>query len=102
MNPVYKALADPTRRKILELLRDRDLSAGEIAAQFDLAKPTLSGHFAVLKAADLIQSDKVGTTIMYHLNISVLEEALLSLMNTFNLLNSHAVSPTASIGDSHE
>jgi ArsR family transcriptional regulator, arsenate/arsenite/antimonite-responsive transcriptional repressor len=99
MNSVYKALADPTRRKILELLRDHDLSAGEIAAQFDLAKPTLSGHFAILKAADLIQADKVGTTIMYHLNISVLEEALLSLMNTFNLRNSH---PISSIGDTHE
>lgn len=85
MNSVYKALADPTRRKILELLRDRDLSAGEIATHFDLAKPTLSGHFAVLKTADLIQADKVGTTITYHLNISVLEEALLSLINTFNL-----------------
>jgi ArsR family transcriptional regulator, arsenate/arsenite/antimonite-responsive transcriptional repressor len=85
MNSIYRALADPTRRKILELLRDRDLSAGEIAAHFDLAKPTLSGHFAILKAADLIQADKVGTTIMYHLNVSVLEEALLSLMNTFNL-----------------
>jgi DNA-binding transcriptional ArsR family regulator len=85
MNSVYKALADPTRRKILELLRDRDLSAGEIAAHFDLAKPTLSGHFAVLKSADLIQADKVGTTITYHLNISVLEEALLPLINTFNL-----------------
>ncbi|MGF1567118.1 MAG: autorepressor SdpR family transcription factor [Nodosilinea sp.] len=85
MNNVYKALADPTRRKILELLYARDLSAGEIATHFKLAKPTLSGHFAVLKAADLIQADKVGTTIIYHLNLSVLEEALLSLMNTFNL-----------------
>ena len=99
MNSVYKALADPTRRKILELLRDRDLSAGEIAAHFDLAKPTLSGHFAVLKAADLIQADKVGTTITYHLNTSVLEEALLSLMNTFRLPISQ---PISSIGHSHE
>lgn len=85
MNLVYKALADPTRRKILELLRERDLSAGEIASHFSLAKPTLSGHFSILKAAELIQADKVGTTVIYHLNISVLEEALLSLMNTFNL-----------------
>lgn len=99
MNSVYKALADPTRRKILELLRDRDLSAGEIATHFNLAKPTLSGHFSVLKAADLIQADKVGTTITYHLNISVLEEALLSLMNTFNLPNAYLIS---SIRDSHE
>jgi ArsR family transcriptional regulator, arsenate/arsenite/antimonite-responsive transcriptional repressor len=85
MNAVYKALADPTRRKILELLRDRDLSAGEIAAHFDLAKPTLSGHFALLKAADLIHADKVGTTIIYHLNSSVLEDALLALINQFKL-----------------
>jgi ArsR family transcriptional regulator, arsenate/arsenite/antimonite-responsive transcriptional repressor len=92
MNAIYKALADPTRRKILELLRDRDLSAGEIAAHFNLAKPTLSGHFAILKAADLIQADKVGTTITYRLNISVLEEALLSLMNTFNLPHPRSVS----------
>ena len=99
MNSIYKALADPTRRKILELLRDRDLTAGEIAAHFELSKPTLSGHFAVLKAADLVQADKVGTTITYHLNISVLEEALLSLLNTFNLPSSQ---PFPSVDNSHE
>jgi ArsR family transcriptional regulator len=99
MNSVYKALADPTRREILALLRDRDLSAGEIAAHFELSKPTLSGHFAVLKAADLIQADKVGTTITYHLNISVLEEALLSLIDIFNLPGLQSFS---SLGDSRE
>jgi ArsR family transcriptional regulator, arsenate/arsenite/antimonite-responsive transcriptional repressor len=99
MNLVYKALADPTRRKILELLRDRDLSAGEIAAHFHLAKPTLSGHFAILKAADLVQADKVGTTVIYHLNVSVLEEALLSLMSVFNLPSPQ---PYSSMGDSRE
>lgn len=80
-NDVFKALADPTRRQILELLRDGDLTASELADQFDLAKPTLSGHFAVLKAAGLIQGDKRGTTITYHLNASLLEEALLGLLN---------------------
>jgi DNA-binding transcriptional ArsR family regulator len=85
MNGVYKALADPTRRRILELLRRRDMTAGELADQFDLAKPTLSGHFAVLREADLIQADKVATTITYRLNVSVLEEALLALMTTFKL-----------------
>lgn len=85
MNEVYKALADPTRRRILELLRDRPLSAGEIAAHFNLAKPTLSGHFTVLKNVDLIQADKEGTTITYHLNVSVLEDALLALMSAFKL-----------------
>jgi DNA-binding transcriptional ArsR family regulator len=85
MNEVYKALSDPTRRRILELLRRRDMTAGELADQFDLAKPTLSGHFQVLKEADLIQADKVATTITYRLNVSVLEEALLALMNSFKL-----------------
>lgn len=85
MNDIYKALADPTRRRILELLRDRDLTAGELASHFNLAKPTLSGHFAVLREADLIQSDKVGTTITYHLNLSVLEESLLTLIDAFGI-----------------
>jgi DNA-binding transcriptional ArsR family regulator len=85
MSAVYKALADPTRRRILELLRERAMTAGEIAGHFDLAKPTLSGHFAVLKAADLIDAEKSGTTILYRLNLSVLEEALMSLIDTFQL-----------------
>jgi ArsR family transcriptional regulator len=85
MNNVYRALADPTRRKILVLLRQRDMTAGDIAEHFDLAKSTLSRHFAVLKQADLIQGDKVNTSIIYHLNVSVLEEALLLLMNAFKL-----------------
>ncbi len=85
MNKVYKALSDPTRRKILELLRRRDLTAGELAEHFHLTKPTLSKHFSVLREADLIQGDKVGTTITYRLNVSVLEEALLALMNAFNI-----------------
>ncbi|MCC6142302.1 MAG: winged helix-turn-helix transcriptional regulator [Candidatus Hydrogenedentes bacterium] len=85
MNAVYKALADPTRRKILELLRDKDRSAGELAEHFALAKPTLSKHFAVLREADLIQGDKAGTTITYRLNVTVLEEALMALMNTMRI-----------------
>lgn len=85
MNRVYQALSDPTRRKILQLLRERDMTAGEIARHFPQAKATLSRHFAVLKEADLIQGEKVGTTITYRLNVSVLEEALLSLMETFHL-----------------
>ncbi|HEY3416083.1 MAG TPA: autorepressor SdpR family transcription factor [Armatimonadota bacterium] len=81
---VFKALSDPTRRKILQLLRERDMTAGEIAGHFTTTKPTLSRHFAVLKEADLIQGEKSGTTITYHLNISVLEEALLSLWDIFH------------------
>ncbi len=78
MNTVFKALADPTRRRILELLRDREMTAGDIAGHFAVSKPTLSGHFAVLRAADLIDAEKRGTTIIYRLNLSVLEEALLA------------------------
>ena len=85
MSEVYKALADPTRRRILALLRDREMSAGEIAGHFDLAKPTLSGHFAVLREAGLVSPEKTGTTIIYRLNVSVLEEALMALMDTFKV-----------------
>jgi len=85
MSSVFQALSDPSRRRILELLRDGDMTAGELAEHFELAKPTLSKHFAVLKAAELIQGEKQGTSIVYHLNISVLEEALLGLMNSFGI-----------------
>jgi DNA-binding transcriptional ArsR family regulator len=85
MNRVYRALSDPTRRRILQLLRERDMTAGELAEQFDLAKPTISGHFAVLKESDLIQGDRSGTTITYRLNVSVLEEALMALLEVFGL-----------------
>jgi ArsR family transcriptional regulator, arsenate/arsenite/antimonite-responsive transcriptional repressor len=85
MRDVYRALSDPTRRKILHLLRKRDLSAGEIAEHFPIAKPTLSKHFTVLKEADLIQGRRNGTTIMYSLNISVLEDALCQMLDTFKI-----------------
>jgi ArsR family transcriptional regulator, arsenate/arsenite/antimonite-responsive transcriptional repressor len=85
MSEVYRALADPTRRRILQLLREKEMTAGELAEHFDLAKPTLSGHFAVLREAKLVAPEKSGTTITYRLNVSVLEEALLALMNGFGL-----------------
>lgn len=95
MSEVYKALADPTRRRILQLLRERAMSAGEIAGHFDLAKPTLSGHFAVLREAGLVTPAKAGTTITYHLNVSVLEEALLALMDAFKLQEPRSQEPGA-------
>jgi len=85
MNSVYKALSDSTRRKIMAMLREKDMTAGEIAEHFEITKPTLSKHFAVLREAGLIQGDKKGTVITYHLNVSVLEEALLSLLNLFRI-----------------
>ncbi len=73
---VFTALADPTRRAILKLLRGRDMSAGEIAERFPLAKSTLSGHFLVLKEAGLIVAERHGTTIVYSANVSAIEETL--------------------------
>lgn len=85
MNRVYRALADPTRRRILALLRERDMTAGELAGNFELSWPTMSGHFNVLKEADLVHADRNGSTLTYHLNVSVLEEAMLALMDAFRI-----------------
>lgn len=81
MSDVFDALAHPVRRRILKMLRSRAMSAGAIAEQFDLAKPTMSGHFAVLKSADLVRTERKGTTIIYRLNMSVLEEATAALLD---------------------
>ena len=62
------------------------MTAGELAAAFDLSWPTMSGHFNVLREADLIAADKVGTSITYHLNVSVLEEALAALMDALKIV----------------
>ena len=74
-----KALADPTRRTVLNLLKKRSLSAGEIAGHFDVSLPAVSKHLAVLKEADLIRDRRDGKYIYYELNASVLDEALLWL-----------------------
>ena len=80
MNEVFEALAHPVRRDILKLLRKRAMSAGELAEHFTIAKPTLSGHFTVLKNADLVTTERQGTTIIYRLNMSVMEDALAAFM----------------------
>jgi len=85
MNQLFEALAHPTRREILELLKKGSMSAGAIAKRFDVSKPTLSGHFAKLKDAGLIHADKDGTSIIYSLNLSVLEEVLLGFMGRMGL-----------------
>ncbi len=74
-----KALSDPSRRTILNLLKQRRLSAGEIAEHFDMSLPAVSKHLAVLKEADLIRDQREGKFIFYELNASVLDEALLWL-----------------------
>ena len=85
MSGVFRALADPTRRRVLALLRERPMSAGELADQFDVSKPTMSAHFSVLREAGLIDASKHGKTIIYRLKMSVLEEALMGLAQTVGL-----------------
>ena len=83
MNNAFKALADPTRRKILQLLRHGEKTAGELAEQFDMAKPSVSHHFAVLKQADLIESRREGKQIYYYLNTTVVEDLLAIIWDLF-------------------
>jgi DNA-binding transcriptional ArsR family regulator len=83
VNKVFKALSDPTRRRVLQLLRERPMSAGELSDHFPVSKPTMSAHFAVLQEAGLIESEKSGRTIVYRLVMSVLEDALFGFAQTF-------------------
>ncbi|WP_201030671.1 autorepressor SdpR family transcription factor [Parageobacillus toebii] len=76
MNLVYKALADPTRRDILNLLRNKDLTAGEIADHFRISKPSISHHLNLLKQADLVRAEKDGQYIYYSINTTVLQDVL--------------------------
>lgn len=78
----FKALADPTRRRILELLRSADLTAGELADHFDITKPSISHHLNTLKAAGLVDAEREGQSIVYSLNTSVLQN-LMSWFYTF-------------------
>jgi DNA-binding transcriptional ArsR family regulator len=84
MNSVFKALSDPTRRHVLELLRDRPMTAGDLADHFPVSKPTMSAHFAVLREADLVDVQKLGKTVIYRLKLSVLEDALLGFVGAFS------------------
>lgn len=85
MNDAFQALGDPTRREILRMLRKQEMTAGEIADQFKLAKSTLSGHFNVLKHAGLIVAEKSGTSIVYSLNLSIVEETIAAMMEIFDV-----------------
>ncbi len=76
MNSVFKALADPTRRKILEMLRKGDMTAGDIAGQFAIGNSSISHHLAILKTAELVQASRNGQTIVYSLNTTVFQEIM--------------------------
>lgn len=83
MADAFQALSSPVRREILSLLKEKNMSAGEIAEKIDVAKSTLSGHFNVLKAADLVVTVKQGTTITYSINTSVVEDLMSGLLSLF-------------------
>src|SRR3954452_25303911 len=83
MNEVFKALSDPTRREILRTLSQGERTAGELAEPFDMTKPSMSHHFAVLKEADLIRSRREGQQIYYSLNTTVVEDVLTRLWELF-------------------
>lgn len=85
MNGVFKALSDPTRRQVLQLLKAGPLTAGELAGRFPVSKATMSAHFAVLREADLVTAEKRGKSVVYTLRISVLEDALLGLSDAVGL-----------------
>ena len=89
MNRTFEALAHPTRRAILELLKDGSKTAGELADSFEVSKPTMSAHFAKLKEAGLIHADPRGTAIDYSLNLSTLEEVLLGFMGRMGVAPEH-------------
>ena len=73
-NDVFKALSDPTRREILDRLKEKDLTAGEIADYFSISKPSISHHLTILKIAGLITQEKKGQFIYYSLNTTVLQD----------------------------
>jgi len=76
MNSVFKALNDPTRREILRLLQEKDMTAGEIVDQFNISGPSISHHLDLLKQASLVTSVKEGQFIYYSLNTTVVDEIL--------------------------
>lgn len=83
LNKTFKALSDPTRRKILELLKKQDMSAGAIAEHFNITLPSLTHHFNILKNADLISQQRQGQQIIYSLNLSVMDELIDSYFKIF-------------------
>ena len=81
LNSLFKALNDPTRREILELLKEKDLTAGEIADRFSISKPSISHHLDLLRQAGLVVSVKEGQFVYYSLNTTVMDEMLKWIIN---------------------
>lgn len=81
LNAIFKALNDPTRREILDLLKEKDLTAGEIADKFNISKPSISHHLDLLRQAGLVVSVKEGQFIFYSLNTTVMDEMIKWVIN---------------------
>ncbi|RLL39805.1 ArsR family transcriptional regulator [Oceanobacillus piezotolerans] len=84
MNDLFKTLSDPTRRKILELLKEKDLTAGEISNNFNISKPSISHHLKLLKNVDLVYSERRGQHIYYSLNTTVFQDIIHWILNLKN------------------
>ena len=91
MNTVFDALSHPIRREVLELLKRGGMTAGELAGRFPVSKPTMSGHFAKLKAAGLIRGENRAGHIVYTLNMSTLEEAVMGFMGRMGVTAADAI-----------
>lgn len=84
MASVFKALGDSTRREILTLLNEGDLTAGEIAGHFEMSRPAITKHMDILREAELVTSEKKGQYVVYSINLTVLQEALSAFMSIFD------------------
>lgn len=76
LNNSFKALSDPTRRQILQMLRSKNMTAGEIAEQFNISKPSISHHLSILKQADLVFDERQGQNIIYSINTTVFDNII--------------------------
>jgi DNA-binding transcriptional ArsR family regulator len=89
-NSAFKALADPTRRRILRMLNGREMAAGDIAKEFEITAPSMSHHFAILKEADLVFARRDGQQILYSLNTTVFQDVIAVMMEMFTKADSEA------------
>ena len=93
MDRVFEALAHPTRREILRLLRGGQMTAGELASHFDMSKPSVSHHFAVLKNADLVATRREGQQVYYFLNTTVFQDVITVLLGLFGTVSKGEETP---------
>lgn len=89
----FQALSNPYRREIIKLLRWKNLSAGEIVSQFDIAQPTISRHLDVLKKAEIVTSERKGNQIIYSLNLSAMQEMFMYISELFALQTEEEAKP---------